>query len=118
MTAVTTTLMTTATTTRRFGPRRASAATYWRRRAAAAALALGLVVVAGRAGSALGGSSPLAAPERRPAVVRHVVQPGESLWSVAEHLEPGADPRPLVDELAEARGSTNVLPGETIVWSR
>jgi hypothetical protein len=45
-----------------------------------------------------------------------VVQPGDSLWSIAERLAPGEDPRPIVDALAEARGGTALVPGETVVW--
>src|SRR5262249_47833403 len=80
-------------TVRRAGPcsvarrgRRSSAATYWRRRAVAVAIGLAALVMAGKAGAALGGS-PLAVPERRPATSPYVVQPGDSLWSIAAHFE-------------------------------
>lgn len=97
-------------TVRRVAPRsvarrghRPSAATYWRRRAVAVAVGLVALVMAGKAGAALGGS-PLAVPERRPAVSQPVVQPGDSLWSIAARLEPDRDLRPVVDELTAARG--------------
>jgi hypothetical protein len=45
-----------------------------------------------------------------------VVRPGDSLWSVAERLAPGGDPRPVVDALSEARHGTVLTPGETISW--
>ncbi len=96
--------------------------TYWRRRAVAAVLGVALVLVAAQAGGALGGS-PLAVPERRPAVseaagtIRYVVEPGDSLWSIAETLAPGEDPRPVVDALAEARRGAPLIPGETIIWA-
>lgn len=96
---------------------RASAATYWRRRVAVAVLSAGIVVGAGQAGRALGGS-PLATPGRRPPVVAYVVRPGDSLWTVARRLAPGEDPRPVVDALAAARRGTRLLPGETVVWPR
>ncbi len=96
---------------------RASTATYWRRRLVAGAVGLVVLVAAGKAGAALGGS-PLAVPERRPAVTRYVVQPGDSLWSVAERLEPGRDPRPAVDALTAARGDGPLVPGEIVAWSR
>ena len=86
-----------------------------RRRAAAVVCGLAIAVVAGKAGAALGGSS-LAVPERRPAPARYVVQPGDSLWSIAQHLEPGHDPRPVVDALANARDRVPLLPGEVVVW--
>ena len=101
-----------------------SAATYRRRRVAAAGLALAIVVGAAQAGGALG-DSPLGVSERRPASsatasasppVSYVVEPGDSLWSIAEELAPGEDPRPVVDALAEARGDAPLIPGETIVW--
>jgi hypothetical protein len=94
-------------------------ATYRRRRLSVGLLALGVVVVAARAGVALGGS-PLAAPERRPASsapagsTTVVVRPGDTLWSIASRLAPGDDPRPLVDELVAARGATALQPGEHI----
>ncbi len=107
---------------------RASAATYRRRRVAAVVLALAIVVGAAQAGGALG-DSPLAVSGRRPAssasasasgsasgTTRYVVEPGDSLWSIAEELAPGEDPRPVVDALADARGDAPLIPGETIVW--
>jgi hypothetical protein len=103
---------------------RPTAATFWRRRFAAALVTLAIVVpavsLAAQAGSALGGSS-LAAPERHPTaenLTRVVVEPGDTLWSIAEQLVDGGDPRPVVDALIEARGTTVVVPGETVVWPR
>jgi len=89
------------------------AATYRRRRLVVALVLVALTVVALRAGAALGGS-PLAASERPPST-RYVVQPGDTLWSIASHLAPGEDPRPVVDRLAEQHGSADLQPGETIV---
>lgn len=87
-----------------------------RRRVLLFALALGAVVVAGQAGAALGGS-PLGAPGRSPTPVSSreiVVRPGDTLWAIAERLDPGADPRPVVDELVALNGSAPLLPGETL----
>jgi hypothetical protein len=105
------------------GPARVvSRATYWRRRVVVVVLAVAIVLVMARAGAALGGSTP-AVPERHPAhsstVVEGastVVRQGDSLWSVAERLAPGSDPRPVVDALSEARHGTVLTPGETISW--
>jgi LysM domain len=100
--------------------RRTSPTTFRRRRIVAAVLAAGVVVVAGQAGGALGGS-PLAAPERRPtapSLQTVVVQPGDTLWSIAKRLVPGEDPRPIVDELASAHGSGPLLPGQVLHWAR
>jgi Tfp pilus assembly protein FimV len=54
--------------------------------------------------------------DRSPASTRtYVVQPGDTLWSIAEHLSgPGVDPRPLVDELEQANGSGTIVPGESL----
>jgi hypothetical protein len=82
-------------------------------------LALGAVVVAGQAGAALGGS-PLTAPGRGSTAVTIrtiVVQPGDTLWGIAHHLSPGADPRPIVDQLVAEHGDSPLVPGETIHWS-
>jgi hypothetical protein len=93
------------------------AAVYRRRRFVAATLGLGLALTVVRAGAALGGSSPGIAG-RRPHVQTVVVQPGDTLWSLASRLAPGSDPRAVVDALVQARGSSTVVPGETITWLR
>lgn len=89
-------------------------AVYRRRRVVVAALALGTVALAGRAGMALGGA-PLATSERRPPLT-YVVRPGDSLWTIAGHLAPSADPRGVVDDLNAARHGAPLVPGETITW--
>ncbi|MBK5290044.1 MAG: hypothetical protein JJE46_16440 [Acidimicrobiia bacterium] len=99
---------------------RTSRATFRRRRLG---VLLGVVVVAimaGQAGAALGSAS-LAAPGRAPsgaAVTRYVVQPGDSLWSAAEHLAPNDDPREVVDTLVRVRGNGPLMPGEVLRWQR
>ena len=97
---------------------RPSAATYWRRRVVAVAVGLAALAMAGKAGAALGGS-PLAVPERRPAASQQaVVQPGDSLWSIAARLEPGHDPRPAVDALTASRHGAPLVPGEVVALPR
>lgn len=51
----------------------------------------------------------------KPAAVQvWIVRPGDTLWSIAEAVDPNGDVRPLVDRLAgEARGPT-IYPGESI----
>jgi len=92
-----------------------SAATFWRRRIVAVGIALGTVLMATRAGAALGGS-PLTASGPRPHIVTHVVAPGDTLWKIASELDPKGDPRQIVDLLAKARHTTALTPGETIIW--
>jgi len=41
-------------------------------------------------------------PERPARQVAYVVEPGDTLWSIARRVAPGHDPRPLVDALVEA----------------
>lgn len=100
---------------------RVPASTYRRRRAVAAGLVVVLVLVACAALGMLGGG-PLAASERatssggRPiAGDAYVVQPGDTLWSIARRIRPGADPRPLVDRLATLHGGTTLYVGERIM---
>ena len=37
-------------------------------------------------------------------LVRHVVQPGETLWGIAQRYRPNEDPRKVVYEIQEASG--------------
>jgi hypothetical protein len=95
---------------------RTSPATFRRRRIVFAVLALGVVVVTGQAGAALGGSS-LAAPERRPSLTAShavVVRTGDTLWGIARRLAPDEDPRPIVDRLVAVYGAGPLTPGETL----
>jgi hypothetical protein len=46
--------------------------------------------------------------------VEYTVQPGDSLWSIAQRVSPTSDPRPLVAKLASQTGSERVVPGERI----
>ncbi len=91
-------------------------AVYWRRRLIAAALGLGIVLAATHAGAALGGTT-TTAPERSPHVQRVIVQPGDTLWTIAERLAPSADPRAVVDKIVAARGSADIKPGEAVDWA-
>jgi LysM repeat protein len=49
------------------------------------------------------GSTSMSAPQLQ----QTTVAPGESLWSVAQRIAPGRDPRPVVDQIRRL----NHLPG-------
>jgi hypothetical protein len=101
---------------------RPSAATYRRRRAVAAGLVAVVVGSVVWAVAALPGGGPLPAPgPSRPAAGRavtgaphYVVQPGDTLWTIARRLQPQGDVRPLVDRLASAHGGPVLYVGERI----
>ena len=44
----------------------------------------------------------------------HVVQPGDTLWSVARRIQPDGDIRPLVARLRAAHGPGPLLPGQPL----
>ncbi|MBI2710551.1 MAG: LysM peptidoglycan-binding domain-containing protein [Actinobacteria bacterium] len=106
---------------------RSSAAVYRRRRAVAALLAAALATVVWLAAqSVLGAVRPAESlPSPRTASVvgvapvapgrTVVVQPGDSLWSIARRARPGRDVRALVDRLAAEHGFGPLRPGERIV---
>ncbi len=72
------------------------------------------------AAEAFGGKT-LVSSERQGAVDAEqtivVVEPGDTLWSIAKELEPNKDPRIVVDQLTKSRGTSNVYAGEKIIWS-
>ncbi|MBO0775950.1 MAG: LysM peptidoglycan-binding domain-containing protein [Actinobacteria bacterium] len=71
------------------------------------ALAAAGLPAAVRAQAASSGSSP-AAVDR--SMTRVVVQPGQTLWSIAVRVQPKADPRAVVQQIID----TNALPGVVI----
>ncbi len=96
--------------------RRRSSPEVRRRRTLLAVMGLLLIALALPLSGTGGYSHPAgsALAENRGPVV-YTVQPGDSLWSIAERLDPTADPRPLVARLASQTGSESVRPGERIV---
>ena len=97
--------------------RRPSAAAYRRRRLAALFLIVFVVLLARAAFGWLGGG-PLTASEPTSLSPRlqasYVVQPGDTLWTIARQLQPQGDVRPLVTKLAAARQGAPLSSGERI----
>jgi hypothetical protein len=85
-----------------------------RRRVIAASLGLGIVLTAAHAGLALGGSTTTPGRSPHPQVVNLVVQPGDTLWSIARRVAPSSDPRTVVDKYAAALGTSDLQVGERI----
>ena len=103
--------------------RRISQAPVYRRRRALALASLATLVVvvvllAGAISARLAGggnpSSAVGAPSRI-ASQEWVVQPGDTLWSIAAELAPDADPRAVVDRLVEANGADPLEVGQRLV---
>jgi nucleoid-associated protein YgaU len=97
---------------------------------AAVTTAVLLVLAASRAAATFR-DVPASVPERRPvpaldaaatsgsaaATARHaasgyVVQPGDTLWSIARRFQPDGDVRPLVDQLVDLNGGPDLAVGQ------
>ena len=106
-------------------------ATFRRRRSIALALLATLVVVltllvgavstrlagGGHPSSAAGAPSPTSAVALRAAEVAAtswVVAPGDTLWSIATQVAPGADVRATVDRLVELNGRSPIAVGQRL----
>jgi hypothetical protein len=84
-----------------------------------ALLVVGCQAVLGRFGggplTTTGGPGAVA-PDLRPVSVRvHIVQPGDTLWSIARGLSDGGDPRPVVDRLVAERHGRPLQVGERVL---
>lgn len=66
------------------------------------------------AGQAAGPGAPVAVETVPVAAASHVVQPGDTLWSLARRLQPDGDVRPLVARLRTASGGGALVPGQRI----
>jgi len=81
----------------------------------------GATAIAGRAVLSTFGAiepsspQPVEAPALSPTVGEtYVVQPGDTLWSIAAAIAPDSDPRPLVDALRELNGGPNLQVGQRL----
>jgi nucleoid-associated protein YgaU len=102
--------------------RRQPSVTVRRRRAALALVAFAAIGALLGAGSLAGAGQ--AAAERNalpdPAVAVpvaatvHVVQPGDTLWTLARRLQPEGDVRPLVARLRAEHGPGPLVPGQRL----
>jgi LysM repeat protein len=71
-----------------------------------------LVVPGGDPGVVPGQATPAAAESGKHV---HVVQPGDTLWSIAHQLHPNDDPRSVVDQLATQVHGASLQAGQRLV---
>lgn len=95
-------------------------ATVRRRRLVLGTVAAGLLAAlalpwSGTGGHALTTPGPALAGGRMTPGATYVVQPGDTLWAIAERMDPAGDPRPLVARLADEVGGDTVVAGEHVV---
>jgi hypothetical protein len=86
-----------------------TAATYARRRLVAGILLAVLVVVAAIGVSWLTAPATATFEARPVAEVQVLVQPGDTVWSIAEGLAAGSDVRPVVDAIVAANGGADLV---------
>lgn len=96
----------------------AQRAVYRRRRVVAAALAAVVAVAIVLLADAVvartaGGGNPHPVAGTSEAAV-HVVQPGETLWSIAQTLQAGTDVRLVVDRLIDLNGHAPIVVGQRL----
>jgi hypothetical protein len=95
------------------------AAVYRRRRVGALLVVASLALVAYLVVSSLAASvgavtGPASAATARPGGRVHVVQPGDTVWSIARSLHPHGDIRIVVDRLEARLGGATLQPGQRV----
>jgi hypothetical protein len=90
-----------------------SAEVYRRRRLAVVAVLVGLILGMMSWGRSADAARTPAAEDAQS--ITYLVQPGDTLWTIALDLAPGEDPRPLVDALDEISGGALLQPGQRLV---
>ncbi len=85
-----------------------------RRRALLAVMALALIALAFPLGGVDGPSHATGSTLAGNGPMDYTVHGGDSLWSIAERMDPSADPRPMVARLAAELGTYQVVPGEQV----
>lgn len=55
--------------------------------------------------------------EQQPALVQHTIAAGDTLWALAAAVDPGADPRPMVDRIMQLNdlASAEVAVGTVVL---
>ena len=104
--------------TRSVTPGPALSRAVYRRRRLGALITIGLLVAVGLSVT----SAPSSGASRSPlpaagadAAVEYVVQPGDTLWSIAADVAPDADRRVVVDRLASVNGGVDLRVGQRLV---
>ena len=77
-----------------------------------AVLGLGVVLAGPAGGAASASAGPAAALAHGSRY--YVVQPGDTLWSIARSLHPSGDLRPVVDSLESRAGGATLVPGQRV----
>jgi LysM repeat protein len=96
----------------------AQRAVYRRRRIVALLLVVGLLAATVLLANAVvartaGGGTPASVAGTSAAAV-HVVQPGDTLWSIAQAIAPEADARLVVDQLVDLNGRAPLTVGQRL----
>ncbi len=90
---------------------------YLRRRLGVAGAVIGLAVVVVGLSSTRFADAGQGGPqtERVTSAAVVIVQPGDTLWSLAREVQPKGDLRPLVAQLSRANGGSSLRAGDRIV---
>jgi nucleoid-associated protein YgaU len=81
---------------------------------ASGVLVVGWLVLVRLGGGSLSASEPPSLRVQPIAQTVHVVQSGDTVWRIAQSLDPDGDPRRTVDAILDARGGAPLQVGERI----